>query len=172
MPLEPPFYGQLNGHWAHVREDVCTEGKVPELVHALRAVEPVLKWPPYFKLHTYGPHLTQCNYNRMRHEKKSKIRYKTSSCQSKLSDIRGMPFSASFHSLPQPLLGLKLWYQQEKGALSFPAQAHSHPLWEYISICNKSMLCLLLLRFLSNSLLNFPRTWLAHKWEVPILPGW
>jgi hypothetical protein len=43
MSLEPLFCDQLSGHYIMIKEDVYTEGKVPELVHVLRAGEPVLR---------------------------------------------------------------------------------------------------------------------------------
>jgi hypothetical protein len=44
-----------------IKEDVCAEGKVPQLVHVLRAGEPILKCPfeiqPHLKTHTCELHI-------------------------------------------------------------------------------------------------------------------
>jgi hypothetical protein len=110
------------------------------------------------KLHTDGLHLMHviiteyivCRDNS----------YITFSCQSKLSVIRELPFSAPPHH--RSSLQSQPW--QKIGALS----CRSDPLLSVgvYSTFNKSTLCLLILCAVSKTLLTSPRAWTIHDWQV------
>jgi hypothetical protein len=152
-------------------KDVCAEGKVPELSHVLRAGEPILRWLfetyfPYLKLLTYGPlfmHIiiTRCiGVGTYAVKKVYNILLSITAVNHKKDTL-----SAHIQLLSQPQI--LPWITRKKENLNLKL-LHSGllPFVEVCSTFNKSMLFLLLLCILSNSLFNSPRTWDIHNLEV------